>query len=731
MQQRRHSLTAILLTSFFLVFSLSFVHEASAADIDRLEGYAWSSNIGWLSFSCHNADSCGSSNYGVTMDKDTGGLGGYAWSSNIGWLSFNPEDVSGCPLAPCAPKIVGGVASGWARALVGDAENGWEGWIHLSGSDYGVTLLNTEFGGLSWSNDVIGWLDWAPSQGPGVYLVASSIITTGVSGGGSNSDVRIGADVCGGSSCSYAHETGELVDLFANPGGGYIFSTWTGANASECPSLTDRICDGIVLDADKEIKAVFRVVNCPTDGPGYCPACNDTIDNDADGKTDFPADSNCPSAGGLSESVTVAACDNCLDDDGDGKIDWSNDTGCQDDPADNNEINAVLTAAVVFDGGATGRITSDPVGINCGTSCSKEYTNDDQIRLTATPGDSASNFWRWSGSCLGTNPSCELSMNISRTVTAFFGTTRVPNCPALGPGPCPECNDGADNDADGDIDYPFDAQCTDREDPTEGENNLPQCPALGVGICPQCNDNFDNDADGGIDYKPGNPAGDAECTSLNDDNEFDTGIICPAAGVGVCPECNDNFDNDGDRAVDFPQDLQCSSVNDNSESGTGVTCPADGPGLCPVCNDGIDNDGDGFLDYLEDPDCNGDPNGGSEDGIGPNCPADGPGVCPQCNDGIDNADPEDTIADYPNDRGCYSRADNNETDPVIVGNCPADGPGLCPKCNDGIDNDGDGFVDWFGWDGDRNGTREIPRDPSCQGEPNKDTEAGDVIIIEV
>ena len=730
MLYKRLSRFAVLAWAFSLVLFFGFSQEALAADADRLEGYAWSANVGWLSFSCHNAGSCGSSNYGVTWDKDTGALSGQAWNSNVGWISFSPGDVAGCPVGPCLPKIVGGVASGWARALSGNVEEGWEGWIHLSGPGYGVTQSGTQLSGFAWGDEVIGWLDWKPSLGPGVYIVSSSIITTGVQNGGSNSDVRVGADVCGDTSCSFAHEPGDSVELFANPGGGYIFSTWTGANASECPSLTNRICDGIVLDADKEIKANFRVVNCPTDGPGYCPACNDAIDNDADGDTDFPADANCSALGSLSESFTANACDNCLDDDGDDLVDWSNDTGCKDDPTDNNEVNAVLTARVSVTDGAVGKITSDPVGIDCGVSCVKDYVNDDQVRLTAIPGDAGSNFWRWSGDCIGKDPVCMLSMTEPHSVVAHFGRSAVPNCPALGPGPCPECNDGSDNDSDGDIDHPFDAQCTDKEDPTEGAGKLPNCPALGVGTCPQCNDNFDNDNDGGVDFKPGNPSGDNQCTSFNDDNEFDVGPNCPSAGVGACPECNDNFDNDGDGKVDFPQDLQCLSDNDDTEDGTGVTCPADGPEFCPVCNDGEDNDGDGVED-VDDPECLGDPAGGTEGGDGPNCPAEGPGVCPQCNDGIDNEDPEDTVADFPNDKGCYSRADNNEKDPVIVGNCPADGPGLCPKCNDGIDNDNDGFVDWFGWDGDKNGTREIPRDPSCQGEPNKDTEAGGIIIIEV
>jgi len=59
-----------------------------------------------------------------------------------------------------------------------------------------------------------------------------------------------------------------------------------------------------------------------------------------------------------------------------------------------------------------------------------------------------------------------------------------------------------------------------------------------------------------------------------------------------------------------------------------------------------------------------------------------PGGNPECSDGIDNADPEDTIADYPNDPGCTDANDDDETD-----------VGGGTECSDGIDNDGDGDID--------------------------------------
>ena len=58
------------------------------------------------------------------------------------------------------------------------------------------------------------------------------------------------------------------------------------------------------------------------------PDCGDGIDNDADGKIDYPADRGCTSAADSSERGTVV-CDDGIDNDGDGLVDFPNDPGCQ------------------------------------------------------------------------------------------------------------------------------------------------------------------------------------------------------------------------------------------------------------------------------------------------------------------------------------------------------------------------------------------------------------------
>jgi hypothetical protein len=124
----------------------------------NISGWAWSENIGWVSFSCENCDSdnngyvdsgaCGGDNsstfsidYGVDMDINSGVLSGYAWSENIGWVSFNYSETGAPPGSPdysssgyiARTSTSTFEASGWARALAGSSaySGGWKGWIKL------------------------------------------------------------------------------------------------------------------------------------------------------------------------------------------------------------------------------------------------------------------------------------------------------------------------------------------------------------------------------------------------------------------------------------------------------------------------------------------------------------------------------------------------------------------------------------------------------------------------
>src|SRR3989344_4151823 len=105
------------------------------ASSDPLKGWAWSSNIGWVSFNSEDCDANGNGflDSGICNGDDatipvpgykvelssSGNLNGYAWSSNIGWIRFDPSAIGSSPEAPNQTAQIDtttGLASGWARA---------------------------------------------------------------------------------------------------------------------------------------------------------------------------------------------------------------------------------------------------------------------------------------------------------------------------------------------------------------------------------------------------------------------------------------------------------------------------------------------------------------------------------------------------------------------------------------------------------------------------------------
>ncbi len=111
--------------SIFVASLIFFVFApiAYSATTDNMSGWAWSNNVGWISFNCTTGGStanniCPTSNYGVNKDV-SGNLMGYAWSDNIGWIKFG--GLLGFP-------TVGGTVTQNARVTPGAGATTFEGW---------------------------------------------------------------------------------------------------------------------------------------------------------------------------------------------------------------------------------------------------------------------------------------------------------------------------------------------------------------------------------------------------------------------------------------------------------------------------------------------------------------------------------------------------------------------------------------------------------------------------
>lgn len=123
---------------------------------DRLTGFVWSENVGWVSLSCENTSSCRTVPFGVTNDG-SGNLSGYAWAENVGWISFSCDNSSSCSTVDYGVTIDShGKFDGWAWG-----EN--IGWVHLQSAKpvaYGVRACVVTFYDLANFADL--WLYTGP-----------------------------------------------------------------------------------------------------------------------------------------------------------------------------------------------------------------------------------------------------------------------------------------------------------------------------------------------------------------------------------------------------------------------------------------------------------------------------------------------------------------------------------------------------------------------------------------
>jgi hypothetical protein len=71
-------------------------------------------------------------------------------------------------------------------------------------------------------------------------------------------------------------------------------------------------------------------------------------------------------------------------------------------------------------GTGNGTVTSTPLGIDCGSTCTASYNEGTSVTLTPTP-SSGSAFAGWSGACSGTG-NCTVTMDSNKSVTATFNS---------------------------------------------------------------------------------------------------------------------------------------------------------------------------------------------------------------------------------------------------------------------------------------------------------------------
>ncbi|MGN6105246.1 MAG: hypothetical protein ACTHU0_09100 [Kofleriaceae bacterium] len=300
--------------------------------------------------------------------------------------------------------------------------------------------------------------------------------------------------------------------------------------------------------------------------------CQDGIDNNGDGKLDYPNDPGCTSSIDLTEDTVCPgpACPECadgIDNDLDGFIDYPADLSCKSASGTNETcaqtepIETVTTPTV--NGTTVGK--ANDYRPACGTSGT--HTAPDVAYQLDLPGMK--------------------TLNLNLTGLGSFDSVHALLDSTCGGTPI-ACNDAASMTVS----------------------------SLAAGRYFLVVDGYSSGSGSFTLNTSGEIAGGQSCEHpLFAAGAFtcEAGFSCSGpAGSRTCAplECRDGIDNNGDGLIDFPFDPGCSSPNDATED---TVCPG---ASCPACANGMDDDTDTLTDYPADFGCYG--AGGTSEAF---CPA--------------------------------------------------------------------------------------------------------------
>lgn len=280
------------------VWFASMAPNVHAQSYIEASGYAWSDTIGWIHFGTG-----GGGSYGVTADSN-GWLTGYAWSDTIGWIKLGglSSFPTGSGTTAANGRLVGGVITGWARACAGTVNgdcstmtsrtDGWDGWIALSGSNWGITVSGGDVDGWAWGGDVVGWIDMDLVS----YNISAPTVTTYAQTGLGMTT----ATLEGGAVPNEHDSTGWFRYSLTNPGTcNDIFGTRTPASGGTAlGSGTSLVAfERDLTGLTPSTTYYYCAIASNTGGTGYgevrffttlaLPQCADGIDNDGDGLVDL------------------------------------------------------------------------------------------------------------------------------------------------------------------------------------------------------------------------------------------------------------------------------------------------------------------------------------------------------------------------------------------------------------------------------------------------------------
>ena len=222
-----------------------------------------------------------------------------------------------------------------------------------------------------------------------------------------------------GVDCTELFDYGTLVTLTAAPDAGSEFVGWSGQCSGTNPVTDVTVDSSKICDAEFALTTTYYTLSVSKSGDGSGlvtsspPGIDCGVDCDEDyvagtlvtltatpeGDSDFVGWSGSCAGANPVTNVTMSAAKDC-----DAEFEF-----------------AVIyyTLSVSTSGDGSGAVTSSPAGIDCGVDCNEDYAADTLVTLTAAP-NAGSEFTGWSGSCSGTNPVTDVTVNSVKSCDAAF-----------------------------------------------------------------------------------------------------------------------------------------------------------------------------------------------------------------------------------------------------------------------------------------------------------------------
>jgi Divergent InlB B-repeat domain len=291
-------------------------------------------------------------------------------------------------------------------------------WQLPSGDDIGATSVHLEADGTTMVlYDHFACREAAESDAWKIGEELTPRLTVTVEGDAKGTVTSSPAGINCGTDCTETYASVTGVTLTAHPEGSAAFAGWSGACTGSGLTCT------LTMDRSRSVTATFTtkpVLTVTKSGSGQ-----GTVTSTPAG-IDCGTDCNEPYNEGTSVTLTADPAASSSFEGWSGACTGSAPT-CAVTLNVSKEAIATFTLKqynLHISTTGDGEVTSDPVGIDCGTTgtdCDQMYEHGTSVTLTATPAPlPVPNSVTWGGACDGTQLTCSLTMDGPKSVTATF-----------------------------------------------------------------------------------------------------------------------------------------------------------------------------------------------------------------------------------------------------------------------------------------------------------------------